>query len=165
MNIIIGLLIIGAVLWAYASFMEFAFTKALGESAAIEPSPGHLVPPQSADTPTHQFTIKFCRGCNKRTGFEGGECNYCAMPEEDADLKPCEIHKDIEDDSRKAHMDWCKRRALDYLPHDLASARASFLSDLGKHPETEQVAQMFAPMLMLAPFDAEQFGAFIEGFN
>tara|TARA_R100000231_G_scaffold34814_2_gene30751 strand:+ start:1387 stop:1893 length:507 start_codon:yes stop_codon:yes gene_type:complete len=34
------------------------------------------------------FHIKFCRGCNKRTGFDGGECNFCAMPSKDADLKP-----------------------------------------------------------------------------
>lgn len=25
--------------------------------------------------------IKFCNGCNKRTNFEDGECNFCAFPE------------------------------------------------------------------------------------
>lgn len=37
--------------------------------------------------------------------------------------------------TRDEHLQWAKDRALEYLPNDLASATASFVSDLGKHPE------------------------------
>ena len=39
--------------------------------------------------------------------------------------------------SRAEHLDWCKRRALEYVEvGDLDQAFASMASDLGKHPET-----------------------------
>lgn len=39
--------------------------------------------------------------------------------------------------TRKEHLDWCKKRALDYIKmDDLDNAFASMLSDMGKHDET-----------------------------
>lgn len=40
--------------------------------------------------------------------------------------------------TRQEHLDWCKRRALEYVQSgDFSQAVASMLSDLRKHPETE----------------------------
>jgi len=38
---------------------------------------------------------------------------------------------------RADHMAWAKQRALEYLPGDVMNAMASFISDLGKHPQTQ----------------------------
>ncbi|GAB2954603.1 hypothetical protein GCM10027048_20090 [Hymenobacter coalescens] len=39
--------------------------------------------------------------------------------------------------TRAAHLQWAKDRALEYLhAGDLPNAWASFVSDLGKHPDT-----------------------------
>jgi hypothetical protein len=39
--------------------------------------------------------------------------------------------------SRKEHLEWCERRALEYVEMgDLKNAYASMASDLRKHPET-----------------------------
>lgn len=40
--------------------------------------------------------------------------------------------------TRKEHLDWCKKRALEYATKgDLKSAWTSMVSDLNKHPETK----------------------------
>lgn len=44
-------------------------------------------------------------------------------------------------DTRAEHLAWCKERALAYLDQgDLQNAFASLISDLRKHPETENHA-------------------------
>jgi len=44
-------------------------------------------------------------------------------------------------DSRADHLHWAKTRALEYVEAgDLAGACASFLSDLGKHPQIDPSA-------------------------
>lgn len=70
--------------------------------------------------------------------------------------------------TRAEHMQWCKDRALAYLPDDPQQAITSMLSDLNKHPETEGVLR-FAGMMGLAlmsegvtPDNARRF---IVGFN
>jgi hypothetical protein len=45
--------------------------------------------------------------------------------------------------SRAQHLIWCKRRAREYLERGEArQAITSFLSDLGKHPETERAVDV-----------------------
>lgn len=39
--------------------------------------------------------------------------------------------------SQREHIDWCKKRALEYVDDgDLTNAYASFMSDMSKHDET-----------------------------
>ena len=41
-------------------------------------------------------------------------------------------------ETRDEHLAWCKQRALEYADRgDTTNAVASMMSDLGKHPETE----------------------------
>lgn len=43
--------------------------------------------------------------------------------------------------SAAEHLKWCRTRMQDYLDADaLGAAMASFISDLGKHPETARLA-------------------------
>lgn len=71
-------------------------------------------------------------------------------------------------ESRAEHLEWCKRRALEYLPDDPKNAMASMLSDLGKHPGTAGSAQIG---MEIAPFrygqgnNPEELRKWIEGFN
>jgi hypothetical protein len=70
----------------------------------------------------------------------------------------------VRGDDRASHLAWCKERALAYLPGDAKQAVASFLSDLGKHPETahaQAVAQQMVP-LVIAGLDVREW---IEGLN
>ena len=61
------------------------------------------------------------------------------------------------------HMQWAKKRALEYLP-DISSALSSFASDLGKHPETEHLVFLISIFVMgRQPIDSVR--SFIEGFN
>lgn len=39
------------------------------------------LPPEGVHFAEQGKNIKFCNGCNKRTNFEDGECNFCAFPE------------------------------------------------------------------------------------
>jgi hypothetical protein len=40
--------------------------------------------------------------------------------------------------TRQEHMDWCKKRALEYCEiGDVTQALASMASDLNKHPDTK----------------------------
>lgn len=71
--------------------------------------------------------------------------------------------------TRQEHMEWCKQRAREYLDRgDCSSAWASMVSDLGKHPETQEHAgiqlgmmQVMGGMLNTEP----KMRTFIEGFN
>ncbi len=70
--------------------------------------------------------------------------------------------------TRKEHMDWCKQRALEYLPGDPQQAIASMLSDLDKHDETSNPAMaQLTMMLMLSGHlsTPDQVRRHIEGFN
>ena len=67
---------------------------------------------------------------------------------------------------RASHMKWVKGRALDYLPHDPQSAVASFISDVGKHPKTKDLALIGIPMAQLTLMDSpEELMRMIEGFS
>lgn len=71
--------------------------------------------------------------------------------------------------SRKEHLEWCKKRALEYVDtNDLANAFASFQSDMTKHPETENhLALEMGTMLLLSGnlSTAGQMRNWITGFN
>lgn len=66
-------------------------------------------------------------------------------------------------------MDFCKRRALEYLDKgDVANAVTSMLSDLGKHPETalrDGSPLGMLGMMAVMPNDATVARRFINGFN
>lgn len=72
--------------------------------------------------------------------------------------------------SREEHLEWAKRRALEYLARgDLADAVASMGSDLSKHPETRNTGGN--PLLILLGMksvidhDAGGVRRWIEGFR
>lgn len=71
--------------------------------------------------------------------------------------------------SREEHLKWCKRRALEYVERDDCSqAVASMLSDLRKHPETENhsAIELMAQLLFAGLLDSTvECRSFIEGFN
>lgn len=70
--------------------------------------------------------------------------------------------------SRADHMAWCKQRANEILDGgDIGGAWTSMVSDLGKHPETEDhpaimlgTMQVVSGMLSTVP----QMRHFIDGF-
>ena len=39
--------------------------------------------------------------------------------------------------TREEHLEWCKKRALEFLPQDPVQGFTSMFSDLAKHPELE----------------------------
>jgi len=71
--------------------------------------------------------------------------------------------------NRQEHLEWCKKRALEYVDMgDMSQAFASMLSDLRKHPETENhpamkmgAQMMFANLLTTS----KEMREFINGFN
>jgi hypothetical protein len=71
--------------------------------------------------------------------------------------------------TRSEHIEWCKKRALEYVDNDdLTSAFSSMMSDLTKHPETDGHAGAVLGMglLMIGALDtSEKMRNFIEGFN
>ena len=76
--------------------------------------------------------------------------------------------------TRAEHLEWCKQRAMEefdcYAKSEgieaaVRNAKASMLSDLGKHPETAD-SQKTAGMLLLLPMHTrKEVQSFIEGFN
>ena len=68
---------------------------------------------------------------------------------------------------RKEHMEWAKSRANEYLDKgERLEAIASFMSDLGKHPETEKHQMMMAMYSMSIKDDSiEATRKFINDFN
>jgi hypothetical protein len=71
--------------------------------------------------------------------------------------------------TRQEHLEWCKKRALEYADRGyVQEAFSSMASDLSKHPETEkhpgiELGLMF---LMFGSIKTqEQMIRFIEGFN
>ena len=71
--------------------------------------------------------------------------------------------------TRQEHMDWCKKRALEYCDAgEVQTAFSSMASDLGKHPETKgHCAVELGMMLMLNGHlsGEHEMRKFIEGFN
>jgi hypothetical protein len=70
--------------------------------------------------------------------------------------------------SRAEHIAWCKQRALEYLDAgDARNAMVSMMSDVRKHPETEQHAGILLGMnLMLGGrLNHAELRKWIEGFN
>ncbi len=76
--------------------------------------------------------------------------------------------------TRSEHMAWCKQRAMQEFDYYIEkegfeaaarNAKASMLSDLGKHPDTAD-SQKTAAMLLLMPMHTRaEVQRFIEGFN
>jgi len=71
--------------------------------------------------------------------------------------------------TREGHLQWCKNRALKYVRcGDIKNSIFSMMSDLSKHPETENHAGIqLGIMLLIAGLiktvhEAEEF---INGFN
>ncbi len=71
--------------------------------------------------------------------------------------------------NRQEHLEWCKKRALKYVDMgDVSQAFASMLSDLRKHPETENhlAIKMGAAMMFENLLDTpKEMREFINGFN
>lgn len=68
--------------------------------------------------------------------------------------------------TRKEHLKWAKDRAIEYLKeNNMQEAAASFISDMGKHPEN--FSPLVAPLIMreLLHGNAESLKKCIEGFN
>ena len=69
--------------------------------------------------------------------------------------------------TRSEHMQWCKERALAYLPGSPTDAVSSMASDMLKHQETKDTQ----PMLLMLGLMAAQSGnvaeveRWITGFN
>ena len=72
-------------------------------------------------------------------------------------------------ESRAEHLAWCKERALAYVDQgDLQNAFASLISDLRKHPETEDhAASELGMMLMMTGHlnTVKDMRDFINGCN
>ena len=71
--------------------------------------------------------------------------------------------------TRQEHIAWVKQRALEYLPNDIEQAFASYISDMGKHPEADpsRVVRELAFSLKYTGRlkTAKQMREFIEGTN
>ena len=71
-------------------------------------------------------------------------------------------------DSRQEHLEWCKKRAMEYCErHDYEQAMASFLSDLRKHEGTKdliELANMMALPILLKGGSYKEVKDFIMGF-
>lgn len=73
--------------------------------------------------------------------------------------------------SRQKHIEWCQKRALEYLEGnktDINQAWASFGSDMSKHPETHRHRALKDGFLMLASGQLDtpdKMRRFIKGFN
>jgi hypothetical protein len=71
--------------------------------------------------------------------------------------------------TREEHLKWCKERALEICDQgDVDGAWGSFLSDMRKHPETENHTALTVGMMLLAGGHnktPDEMRRFIEGFN
>ena len=71
--------------------------------------------------------------------------------------------------NRQEHLDWCKKRALEYLDQgDVVNAIASMMSDMTKHEETAPAMKsptLIALGLQAAMDNVGEARRFIEGFN
>lgn len=71
--------------------------------------------------------------------------------------------------TRTEHVDWCKKRALEYIAQgDTTNAYASMASDLKKHPETADhpAIALGVRLMMIGDLRTpDKMRKFIEGFN
>jgi len=71
--------------------------------------------------------------------------------------------------TRNEHVDWCKKRALEYVDiGDISQAFTSLAADLGSHTETENHPgiQLGMMLLMAGKLNTPQeMRKFINGFN
>jgi hypothetical protein len=68
--------------------------------------------------------------------------------------------------TRDEHLEWAKKRALEYLPQDPLEAITSMMSDLTKHPELKNhIGLRIAPMYYGAHNDQDAVRRWISGFN
>ncbi len=68
--------------------------------------------------------------------------------------------------NRTEHLEWAKKRALEYLPGDPVNAMTSMMSDLGKHPDlVNHAGKLIAPMFYGAQDDPDEVRRWICGFN
>lgn len=67
--------------------------------------------------------------------------------------------------TRAEHLQWCKDRALAFLPDDPKQAFASMGSDLDKHDETRGHVGMKMGMRLMMSGNPHDIREFIEGFN
>ena len=71
--------------------------------------------------------------------------------------------------TRAEHMAWCKERALQYCDNgNPQEAFASMMSDIRKHPETENHAGIQLGMMLMMSgklSSNDEVRKFIEGFN
>ena len=68
--------------------------------------------------------------------------------------------------TRGEHLEWAKKRALEYLPQNPVEAMTSMMSDLKKHPDLkDHIGMRIAPMFYGAHNDPEEVRKWIVGFN
>lgn len=70
--------------------------------------------------------------------------------------------------TRKEHLAWCKKRAHEYLDQgDVMNAVTSMLSDLSKHPGTENGLSVLGMLGVKVAMDGDprEAARFIDGFN
>jgi len=71
--------------------------------------------------------------------------------------------------TRKEHLDWCKKRALEYVEKgEMEGAYASFVSDMNKHKETKNHPAIKLGMQMMMKgflITKEAMTEWINGFN
>jgi len=71
--------------------------------------------------------------------------------------------------SRQEHIEWCKKRALEYIDkNDLKNAYVSMCSDLSKHEETigHVAIGLGMQLMVLGRLNTQhEMRKFIEGFN
>ncbi len=72
-------------------------------------------------------------------------------------------------EKRSEHLKWCKERAIEYVDdNDHRQAFASFMSDMGNHPETcSHLALELGMTLLLSGHlsTGQQMRDWINGFN
>ncbi len=68
--------------------------------------------------------------------------------------------------NRQEHLQWCKKRALEELKENgVASAAASFVSDMGKHEQTKNPMTQQLILFAMMSNDPKQLEECINGFN
>ncbi len=71
--------------------------------------------------------------------------------------------------TRAEHLEWCKKRALEYVDtDDTSQAWASMASDMSKHPETANHSALELGMMLLMGghlSSPDKMRKFILGFN
>ena len=68
--------------------------------------------------------------------------------------------------TRQEHLDWAKKRAIEYLNSgDTTGAFSSMASDLQKHPETAGHVGIKLGLLLMMTGNLHDMRKWIEGFN